>query len=51
MAVRPPDYLKVSLAIFTEPEIASIGLEEVDVAAQGRRFGSPRFRLPRTRGR
>lgn len=31
------DYSKVSQAIFTEPEIASVGLEEVDAAAEGRK--------------
>ena len=35
--VKPIDYAKVSAAIFTEPEIASVGLEEVDAAAKGRR--------------
>ena len=35
--VRPLDYRKVSQAIFTEPEIASVGLEEVDAAAEGRK--------------
>jgi NAD(P)H dehydrogenase (quinone) len=36
-AVDPIDYRKVSQAIFTEPEIASVGLEEVDAAAEGRK--------------
>lgn len=35
--VKPIDYGRVSQAIFTEPEIASVGLEEVDAAAVGRK--------------
>lgn len=35
--VNPIDYGKVTQAIFTEPEIASVGLEEVDAAAEGRK--------------
>jgi len=35
--VTPIDYSKVSQAIFTEPEIASVGLEEADLAAGGRK--------------
>ncbi|MFQ5555676.1 MAG: NAD(P)H-quinone dehydrogenase [Acidimicrobiia bacterium] len=35
--VKPLDYRKVTQAIFTEPEIASVGLEEVDAAAEGRK--------------
>lgn len=35
--VTPIDYRRVSQAIFTEPEIASVGLEEVDAAAEGRK--------------
>lgn len=35
--VRPLDYSKVSQAVFTEPEIASVGLEEVVAAAEGRK--------------
>ncbi len=35
--VRPLDYGKMAQAIFTEPEIASVGLEEVDAAAEGRK--------------
>ncbi len=35
--VTPIDYGKVTQAIFTEPEIASVGLEEVDAAAVGRK--------------
>ncbi len=35
--VVPLDYRKVAQAIFTEPEIASVGLEEVDAAAEGRK--------------
>jgi dihydrolipoamide dehydrogenase len=37
MSVKPIDYDKVTEAIFTEPEIASVGLAEVDAAAQGRK--------------
>ena len=33
----PVDLRKAAQAIFTEPEIASVGLEEVDAAAQGRK--------------
>lgn len=35
--VTPLDYRKVTQAVFTEPEIASVGLEEVDAAAEGRK--------------
>ncbi len=35
--VVPLDYGKVAQAIFTRPEIASVGLEEVDAAAEGRK--------------
>jgi dihydrolipoamide dehydrogenase len=35
--VVPVDLRKASQAIFTEPEIASVGLEEVDAAAVGRK--------------
>jgi len=35
--VRPLDYSKVTQAVFTEPEIASVGLEEVGAAAVGRK--------------
>jgi dihydrolipoamide dehydrogenase len=35
--VVPLDYGKVSQAIFTEPEIAWVGLEEVDAAQAGRK--------------
>jgi len=35
--VEPLDYGKVAQAIFTKPEIASVGLEEVDAAAEGRK--------------
>jgi len=35
--VQPLDYAKVTQAVFTEPEIASVGLEEVDAAAEGRK--------------
>ena len=37
LPVHPLDYDKVTEAIFTEPEIASVGLAEVDAAAQGRK--------------
>jgi len=37
LPVKPIDYDKVTEAIFTEPEIASVGLAEVDAAAQGRK--------------
>ncbi|CAN5243428.1 hypothetical protein BH18ACT5_BH18ACT5_04490 [soil metagenome] len=37
LPVTPIDYSKVSQAIFTEPEIASVGLEEADLAAGGRK--------------
>jgi dihydrolipoamide dehydrogenase len=37
LPVTPIDYSKVSQAIFTEPEIASVGLEEADLAASGRK--------------
>src|SRR5690606_3962008 len=33
--VTPIDYSKVTQAVFTEPEIASVGLEEVQAAAEG----------------
>jgi pyruvate/2-oxoglutarate dehydrogenase complex dihydrolipoamide dehydrogenase (E3) component len=36
--VTPIDYSRVSQAVFTEPEIASVGLEEVGAAAEGRRL-------------
>ncbi len=35
--VKPLDYGKMAQAVFTEPEIASVGLEEVDAAAEGRK--------------
>jgi dihydrolipoamide dehydrogenase len=35
--VVPTNYGKMAQAIFTEPEIASVGLEEVDAAAEGRK--------------
>jgi pyruvate/2-oxoglutarate dehydrogenase complex dihydrolipoamide dehydrogenase (E3) component len=35
--VRPLDYQKVAQAIFTEPEIASVGLEEAEAASEGRK--------------
>ncbi|HEX6299136.1 MAG TPA: FAD-dependent oxidoreductase [Acidimicrobiia bacterium] len=37
LPVKPLDYDKITEAIFTEPEIASVGLAEVDAAAQGRK--------------
>jgi pyruvate/2-oxoglutarate dehydrogenase complex dihydrolipoamide dehydrogenase (E3) component len=37
LPVKPLDYDRVTEAIFTEPEIASVGLAEVDAAAQGRK--------------
>lgn len=37
LPVEPVDLDKVTEAIFTEPEIASVGLAEVDAAAQGRK--------------
>jgi dihydrolipoamide dehydrogenase len=38
LPVAPLDYSKVSQAVFTEPEIASVGLEEAEAAAQGRKI-------------
>jgi pyruvate/2-oxoglutarate dehydrogenase complex dihydrolipoamide dehydrogenase (E3) component len=37
LAVQPLDYSKVAQAVFTEPEIASVGLEEADARAEGRK--------------
>ncbi|HEU4749459.1 MAG TPA: FAD-dependent oxidoreductase [Acidimicrobiia bacterium] len=37
LAVTPIDYGKVAQAVFTEPEIASVGLEEAEAAAVGRK--------------
>ncbi|MGD2043971.1 MAG: FAD-dependent oxidoreductase [Acidimicrobiia bacterium] len=37
LPITPLDYDKVTEAIFTEPEIASVGLAEVDAAAEGRK--------------
>ena len=37
LPVEPLDYSKVAEAIFTEPEIASVGLVEVQAAAEGRK--------------
>ncbi len=37
LPVTPLDYSKVAEAIFTEPEIASVGLVDVDAASQGRK--------------
>lgn len=37
LPVKPIDYSKVTQAVFTEPEIASVGLEEVQAAAEGRK--------------
>jgi len=36
--VTPIDYSKVAQAVFTEPEIASVGLEEAEIIAAGRRI-------------
>lgn len=38
LPVQPIDYTKVPEAIFTEPEIASVGLVEVEAAALGRKL-------------
>ncbi len=35
--ITPLDYSKVAEAVFTEPEIASVGMEEVDAAQMGRK--------------
>jgi NAD(P)H dehydrogenase (quinone) len=35
--VKPLDYSNVAQAVFTEPEIASVGLEEADARAEGRK--------------
>jgi dihydrolipoamide dehydrogenase len=35
--VTPIDYSKVAQAVFTEPEIASVGLEEAEAASEGRK--------------
>lgn len=37
LPVTPIDYSKVTQAVFTEPEIASVGLEEVQAAQEGRK--------------
>jgi NAD(P)H dehydrogenase (quinone) len=37
LPVTPLDYSKVAEAVFTEPEIASVGLVDVDAASQGRK--------------
>ncbi len=37
LSVTPIDYSKVTQAVFTQPEIASVGLEEVQAAAEGRK--------------
>lgn len=37
LTVTPIDYGKVAQAVFTEPEIASVGLEEAEAAAVGRK--------------
>lgn len=37
LPVEPLDYDKVTEAVFTEPEIASVGLAEVEAAVQGRK--------------
>ncbi len=36
--VKPIDYSRVAQAVFTEPEIASVGLEEAEITAAGRRI-------------
>ncbi len=38
--VKPLDYSRVAQAIFTEPEIASVGLDEAEITAAGRRIRS-----------
>ncbi|MEA1903576.1 MAG: hypothetical protein U9N56_08635, partial [Actinomycetota bacterium] len=37
LPITPLDYSKVAEAIFTEPEIASVGLVDVQAAAEGRK--------------
>jgi NAD(P)H dehydrogenase (quinone) len=37
LPVTPIDYEKVTQAVFTQPEIASVGLEEVHAAQEGRK--------------
>jgi dihydrolipoamide dehydrogenase len=37
LPVQPIDYQKVTQAVFTQPEIASVGLEEVQAANEGRK--------------
>lgn len=37
LPVTPPDHRAMAQAIFTEPEIASVGLEEADARAEGRK--------------
>ena len=37
LVVEPVDLRRAAQAIFTEPEIASVGLEEADAAAEGRK--------------
>ena len=37
LPVKPIDYQKVTQAVFTQPEIASVGLEEVQAAQEGRK--------------
>jgi NAD(P)H dehydrogenase (quinone) len=37
LPVTPIDYQKVTQAVFTQPEIASVGLEEVGAAQEGRK--------------
>ena len=44
LQVVPIDYSKVSQAVFTEPEIASVGLEDSESAGQGRKVERPRSR-------
>ena len=45
LSVKPIDYDKVTEAIFTEPEIASVGLAEVDSAAEGRKVRTTKVPL------
>ena len=43
---RHLDYDKAASAIFTEPEIADVGLAEAEAFASGARSASPRCRSP-----
>jgi NAD(P)H dehydrogenase (quinone) len=49
--VTPIDYSKVTQAVFTEPEIASVGLEEVQAAAEGRKVRTDQGAVRRQRPR